>query len=58
MMRPEIFKIQVKGLGMVSAEDFEKDWVMKSLICVGGIVWNAYTAPVHTDIYLANVFLT
>lgn len=39
MLRPEIIKIQVKGLGMVSAEDFEKDWVMKSLICVGGIVW-------------------
>lgn len=37
-------------LDIVSAEGYQKDWNdVESLRCIGGVVWNAYQAPAHTE---------
>lgn len=51
MLRPEnVFETKVKGLGVVSAEDYQKDWDMEILRCIGGVVWIVYRAPLHIEL--------
>lgn len=46
-------------MGVVSAEDYQKDWDMERLRSIGGVVWTSYRAPIHIEpSYLAKVSLT
>lgn len=46
-------------MGVVSAEDYQKDWDMERLRSIGEVVWTSYKAAIHIEpSYVAKVFLT